>query len=350
MNELFSYLIRFLLHAIIFVAIWLMIQPVLNGYFMRLGKQFDYRLRLKVKMLGNRITKLRKSFWLYKHIDSMLYLANDKYEPGISVMRFFILTGFLFLSMFIIGMLTIADIPNQISFSNPFQQGVSVSKTESGGLIWQYPFLLAILITSIPYARLRYIYSKRTVQSSYDLLEVIKIYSKFSHLSMESALMKTSQTTNIENVLRGPLKILSTIFTSYGNLAELQREIHRFTNTIGTTFALQFGSDLMYAQTQGDRSLKGNLLSLTISMEQQRETILTVKSKSRDAISMGVYGNLIVIALCIGSVTAFLKPAVYIQLQFQTKTGLTFLSVIIVSLFISFMISVVLSRPKLDYH
>lgn len=45
-----------------------------------------------------------------------------------------------------------------------------------------------------------------------------------------------------------------------------------------------------------------------------------------------------------------LKPDVYFKLQFETTIGLTFMMVILTGLFISFMISTILARPKLDYH
>lgn len=89
---------------------------------------------------------------------------------------------------------------------------------------------------------------------------------------------------------------------------------------------------------------------LNRSMEQQRETILTVKAGSRDAISLGLYGNLLVLVSTVGTFMYMLKPDIYFQLQFETTVGLSFLMVIVSGLFISFVISTILARPKLDYH
>lgn len=89
---------------------------------------------------------------------------------------------------------------------------------------------------------------------------------------------------------------------------------------------------------------------LNRSMEQQRETILTVKAGSRDAISLGLYGNLIVLVSSVGTFIYMLKPDVYFKLQFETSVGIIFLTIIISGLFISFIISTVLARPKLDYN
>ncbi|OMD02055.1 hypothetical protein, partial [Paenibacillus odorifer] len=121
-------------------------------------------------------------------------------------------------------------------------------------------------------------------------------------------------------------------------------------SAIGTTFALEFISDLLYAEKEGTRYLKSSLMLLNRSMEQQRETILTVKAGSRDAISLGLYGNLLVLVSTVGTFMYMLKPDVYFQLQFETTVGLSFLMVIVSGLFISFVISTILARPKLDYH
>ncbi|MFD2875657.1 hypothetical protein ACFTAO_06185 [Paenibacillus rhizoplanae] len=91
-------------------------------------------------------------------------------------------------------------------------------------------------------------------------------------------------------------------------------------------------------------------MTLNRSMELQRETILTVKASSRDAISLGLYGNLIVLVSSVGTFMYMLKPDVYFKLQFETTIGLTFMMVILTGLFISFMISTILARPRLDYH
>jgi hypothetical protein len=113
---------------------------------------------------------------------------------------------------------------------------------------------------------------------------------------------------------------------------------------------VEFVSDLLYCEKEGTRYLKGSLMTLNRSMEQQRETILTVKASSRDAISLGMYGNLVVLVSSVGTFMYMLKPDVYFKLQFETRVGLTFMMVIITGMFISFLISTILARPKLDYH
>ncbi|MNV81339.1 hypothetical protein D3C71_1750000 [compost metagenome] len=146
------------------------------------------------------------------------------------------------------------------------------------------------------------------------------------------------------------MKLLGAAFSNYSNEKELVEEAGRFSNAIGTTFALEFISDLLYAEKEGTRYLKSSLMLLNRSMEQQRETILTVKAGSRDAISLGLYGNLLVLVSTVGTFMYMLKPDIYFQLQFETTVGLSFLMVIVSGLFISFVISTILARPKLDYH
>ncbi|QQZ64647.1 hypothetical protein JI735_33915 (plasmid) [Paenibacillus sonchi] len=168
-------------------------------------------------------------------------------------------------------------------------------------------------------------------------------------MSVDKALDKTSDFLEEDNVLKRPLRILAAAFANYSNEKELQRAANRFADSISTTFARVFISDLLYAEREGSHVLSASLLELNMSMEQQRETIITVKTANNDPITLGLYVNLILLVFVIGTFMLMLTPSVYYKLQFQTQIGLYFLGFIVGSLFLAFAISMILARPKLDY-
>ncbi|OBZ11544.1 hypothetical protein A8L34_14390 [Bacillus sp. FJAT-27264] len=348
--NLLQYLLRFALHVLVVWALWLMIKPLVEQHLRQFGEKLDQKLHRKASMFGQKVSRFRKSLWIYRHLDHLLYFAQRKYEPGISVMRFMFGSGIVFTAVFLSGLLTLSELPGRLSFANPFMEGVTFKHGLPIQGAWRFPLFAAIISALIPYFRLRYVHAQRKVRGSYDLLDVVKISTKFTHLSVDSILNKTADFLTEDNVLKTPLKLLGAAFSNYSNERELNEEAARFSTAIGTTFAVEFVSDLLYSEKEGTRYLKNSLMMLNRSMEQQRETIISVKANSRDAISLGLYGNLVVLFSSVGTFIYMLKPDVYLRLQFETPIGLTFLMIIITGLFVSFVISTVLARPKLDYH
>lgn len=348
--ELLFYILRFAFHLLILLGLWLLIKPFIERNLHHLGQKLDFRINRGLRIFGKRVNKVNKGLWLYRHLDSLLYFVHRKYEPGISVLRFLARSGLLFAAVFLSGLLTLTELPGHLSFNNPFMEGMSFNKGLPVGGSWRFPLFVAAISATIPYFRMRYVYAQRKVKGSYDLLDVVKIATKFTHLSVDALLMKTADFLTADNVLKTPLRLLGASFANYSNERELHEEAGRFSRAIGTTFGVEFISDLLYSEKEGTLYLKNSLMLLNRSMEQQRETILTVKAGSRDAISLGLYGNLVVLVSSVGTFIYMLKPDVYFRLQFQTSVGLTFLAVILTGLFISFVISIILSKPKLDYH
>ncbi|KUP25290.1 hypothetical protein [Paenibacillus sp. DMB5] len=348
--ELVFYIIRFALHLLVVFGLSLMVRPLIERHLRQLGQKVDMQMNLRRSLLRKKVSRADRRIWLYRHLDDLLYFAHRKYEPGISVMRFSLQTAFLFAAVFVSTMLTLRELPGHMSFSNPFLDGISFGERMPIEQAWRLPLFVSVLAASIPYLRMRYTCAQRKVRGSYDLLDVIKIASKFTHLSVDSILSRTADFLTEDNVLKTPIRLLGAGFANYSNEYELKEEAMRFSGAIGTTFAIEFVSDLLYCEKEGTRHLKSSLMMLNRSMEQQRETILTVKAGSRDAISLGIYGNLVVLVSSVGTFMYMLKPDVYFKLQFQTSVGLAFLMVIIAGLFVSFLISTILARPKLDYH
>ncbi|MBT2292332.1 hypothetical protein J7E73_25025 [Paenibacillus albidus] len=348
--EVLLYLLRFVLHLCVLWGLWLLVHPLIDRHLRQMGQKIDYRINHRLSAFGKRFSIMRKRLWVYRHLDNLLYFVNSKYEPGISVMRFLMRTAIVFLAVFLSGLMTLSELPGRLSFNNPFLEGISFSDGIPMRGAWKFPLFVAVISATIPYFRMRYSYAQRKVRGSYDLLDVVKISTKFTHLSVDGILDKTSDYLAESNVLKAPLKLLGAAFANYSHERELNEEAGRFSGAIGTTFAVEFISDLLYAEKEGTRYLKSSLMMLNRSMEQQRETILAVKANSRDAISLGLYGNLVVLFSSVGTFIYMLKPAVYMQLQFETPVGLSFLMVIVTGLFISFVISTILARPKLDYH
>lgn len=339
--------IRFFLYLFSIIGLWIVVWPFIDRSIRFTAKKIEYRVKIQSRILGKKSSRFTKHFSLFRHIDRLLYLTNKKYDPGYSTIQFLVRMSLLFLGVFMICMFSINELPNRMVFGNPFVNGIQLEV--GGGLSWVFPFIFATLITLIPYFRINYLYSINKIKASYDLLEVVQLFSKFTNLSIDAALDKTASLLSKDNVLRVPVRILSNVFSSYANHDDLKDEIQRFNRVVDTTFAIQFTSDLLYAEREGSHHLRAAVTKLKEEMEQQRISILNVRSNSRDAIQMGAWGNMLVLVLCCGSLAAFLQPDVYLRLQFQTKIGLIFISLILIGLFISFVISFILSKPKLDY-
>ncbi|MVP02128.1 hypothetical protein [Paenibacillus lutrae] len=343
-----NFIIRSALHMIVLYGLWLLISPVIEPAIRQTGKAFDNQVRLRMRKIEIQATRRKKSRF-YQHIDDLLYIVKRDYEPGISFIKFVVQTLIVFISIFGVSLLSIGEVPNKVTFNNPFQGGVTID-TSSDKLIVIFPLVLALCLSVVPYLFLRYRYEKRVIKGSYDLLDVVKVLSKHTNFQIDVALTYTANLLPAENVLKRPIELLSNAFANYANEKELQQEVHRFSRTVGTTFAANLASDLLYLEREGGSFLRESLLFLNDAMEQQRSVIMQVKSGIRDAIALGSYGNILVLGIMSASMAFLLKPNVYIQLQFQTKVGLSFITTIFLGIFISFVISTILSRPKLDYH
>ncbi|MFD1775748.1 hypothetical protein [Paenibacillus rhizophilus] len=349
MNGVF-YLLRFVLHLLIVWGIWLLVKPLTEQGIRHFAAKINYLFISRRKILGRKAGGIPRYVPFYNHLDNLLYIAKRNYEPGTTVLRFMVQSGLLAAAVFLSGLLTLRELPGHLDFHNPFLEGVSFDSGRPWRDGWRLPMFLAVLAGMLPYLRLRYAYAHKKVKGSYHLLDVVKIAAKFTHLPVDALLGRTADYLDEDNVLVTPLKILAASFANYSSEHELAAETQRFANAVSTTFAVEFVSDLLYCEKEGGYYLKNSLMMLNRSMEQQRETILEVKANSRDAISLGLYGNLVVLFFSIGTFIYMLKPGVYFRLQFETRAGLAFLMVIVSGLFLSFVISSVLAKPKLDYH
>lgn len=351
MDNLGPYLIRILFHLVIMLGIWQLIQPMIDQLIRKSSDKNEYRKEMNQKLLlsksGSKSKKQRKSI-ITTHIDDLLYLVQKKYEPRVSVIRFYVQMVFVFTAVYFVTSITMTELPNHLTFDNPFMGGISIANADRE-YHWGFPLFLSFLGTTFPYIRLRYKHSLISVKASFELLDVIKILSKYTYLSVDKALDRTSEFLGDESVLKRPLRILASTFANYSNENELHRAANRFADSISTTFARVFISDLIYAEKEGTEFLSSSLLELNMSMEQQRETIITVKSANSDPITLGLYVNLLLLVAVIGTFMLMLGPNVYYKLQFQTDVGLYFLAFITATLFLAFAVSMVLSRPKLDY-
>ncbi len=348
MNDIVSYLARIIFHIVIILGVWWLIQPSIENIVINLNQKNDLKRNAKER-LEKYTSRKNKGNVISRHIDNLLYLVQHNYEQRVSVIRFYIQCVFLFSAVFIVASLTMNELPNHLTFENPFMGGIQIDNKGASITNWKFPFFIAILFAILPYLKLRYTFAQRSVKASYDLKDIVQIFARHTYLSVDQALNKTAELLDENNVLKRPLQILSDVFANYSNEIELNKEVNRFAALIKTTFARILTSDLLYAEREGTSSLSSSLMELNSAMEQQRETIIDVKAENSEAITLGFYGNLVVLVSIISTFMYMLTPVVYFKLQFQTKVGLVFMGVIIGSLFIAFAISLILSKPKLDY-
>ncbi|KAA9004931.1 hypothetical protein F4V43_09935 [Paenibacillus spiritus] len=341
-------MVRFTLHLVAACGLWLLVQPLIVPVIE--GLDFRTEGLRRERDGGERWAEIQRKYRFCRHLDNLLYLASPLYAPGTAVVRFLAGTVLLGLTVFLSSWVTLRELPGYLGYHNALLSGTLHASPRTGTGSWRLALFLTVLATLLPYLRLRYRYAGIRVKASYDLLEVVKLAAKYTHLPVDALLEQTAASLAGDNVLRHPLQRLAASFAGYSTEHELREETIRFASSISTTFAAAFVSDLRYAEREGTGYLKNALLPLTRSMEEQRETILAVKANARDAISLGLYGNLIVLFSSVGTFMYMLRPGVYFRLQFQTRSGLIFFMVIAAGLFLSFAVSTVLAKPKLDYH
>jgi hypothetical protein len=237
--------------------------------------------------------------------------------------------------------------PVRIPASQPF---LGEAEWHTQTVSWPLALLCSVVAGGMPLVRLRLLYQRKRVQAGYDLLEVVKVLARFTHLSVDMALLSAADKLSPDNTLLRPLHLLALSFAGYGSERELQQETQRFVAAIGTTFAVTWMSDVLYQHKEGGGELRASLLALCEAMEEQRVIVRESRRTVYDAIALGSYGNVLVFAVTSASMAYLLTWPVYLKLQLQTGIGLVFLCVIGISMAASFIISRLLSHPKLDYH
>jgi hypothetical protein len=292
------------------------------------------------------LLKAKKHSWFYRHLDNLLFVAEKDYESGSSFIRFIVRSALIGFAAFITTALTVGNIPKTIS-NDPFAPGVADTAIES--FQWQIPILFGILALVIPYLISWIQYMSNQIKSSYDLLEAINLMGKYASSAVDRALGQTAAALPDKNTVKRSLYNLAQTFSAYANETEIQEDAERFSRFVGTTFAIQFTNDLIYAEREGIHYLKTTLRDLAKAMEHQRETILETQSNNSDAVQMAVWINAFVFITCSGSLMYMLGPRIYLELQLDTRIGLILLLFIIVTTIVSLIFSVVLSKPKLDY-
>jgi hypothetical protein len=330
--------LKWILYTITFIGLCGLVAPAFQPY--------RRRTQQRITVVANLGKQKTASYSWFKHLDRMLYLANPRYEAQTSVYRFLAYCLLLGAATFWSVYFFTSELPFRLTTSNPFLEDSNQIRNVRLGL--GFALFVSLLAACFPYAGLRVRYLKRKVQGGYDLLDVVKTLSRFSHLSLDSALSRTADTLSDGNALKKPLKLLVFTVSGYTFESELRHEADRFVQAIGTTFAVAFISNILLVHRSGG-NLRETLLQLTEEMEQQMVSVLSARKDVSDAISMGSWGNLLIVLSMCGGMAFVLGWPVYTRLQFQTVSGVVFFTTILVTTIASFAVSLFLSRPRLDY-
>lgn len=331
-------LINCMLYGLVLAGLGGLVRPALEPFVKQQGRLWERRAR-------RGLARWSMIEHLHRHLDPLLYLTRPDYEPGASVNRFLLRSVFWFAGTWILMELA-GELPLHLHTANPFLEGVQL---EQRPVSWGFACWVSIVVSLLPYVRLRLVFQRKQVQAGYDLLDVVKVLARYTHMSVDVALGSAADALAPANVLLRPLKMLALAFSSYGSERELHEETERFVTAIGTTFAVTFVSDVLYQHKEGGNALRTSLLGLSESMEEQRTAVREGRKGVYDAIALGSYGNVLVFLVTSSSMAYLLTWPVYWKLQFQTAVGLTFITIIGVSMIVSFVISSFLSHPKLDY-
>jgi hypothetical protein len=279
---------------------------------------------------------------LYKHLGDLLYLRRKKMTPG----RFLYLTVLWFIGVMLVSYVLTTKFPAMLPSSNTFAGSrIQVGNELIGGLV---SFLFALCSIGIRYFYLRISAYYQEVQAGYELYEVVKMLPRFTNLSIDDALLKTSEQLGSKNLLYRPLQLLSFCLTNYTRADELDQETKRFIKTVGTTFAIAFISDMLYAHRTGS-DWRESLVKLGSAMELRIMTTLEAKKGFSEAINMGLWGNWVSLIGIIGGLSYMVGVRVYAGLQFQTFTGSSLMILVLITIFAGMIVALYLRKPRLDY-
>lgn len=344
MTDFFSIVVQVGLQLVVVAGVLIAATQYIDAFTRKTQKRDELRNRILQSIQGN------KKIGVFKqHIEDQMILVKKNYQPGIFYYRFvFISVGFAIATMIIIYV-ALQQMPLQLS-NDPFAPAKEVlNQNGAASTEWLVSVIIGLVALVLPYLRLRYQYAIAYARASYDLLEPTKLIAKFAHLSVDKALLETAKSMSDENVLKHAVRRLSSSFTTYRDEKELLQATRQFSGLVGTTFVNQFVNNLVYAERQGGQQMKKDFQSLNQAMEEQRETIMEVKANGRDAVQLGTYVNAVVILALCGTMVYLLKPSIYMKFQFGTSIGVAFFTALLISYLLSVFLSIILSRPKLDY-
>jgi hypothetical protein len=280
--------------------------------------------------------------WLYKHLGELLYLRRKKTTPG----RFIYQTVLWFIAVLLLSYVATTKFPSMLPNSSTFAGSrIQVGNAVMGAL---FSFFIALCSIGIRYFYLRISGYYQQVQAGYDLYEVVKMLPRFADLSIDDALFSTSEQLGPKNLLYRPLQLLSFCLTNYTRAEELDGETKRFINTVGTTFAVAFISDMLYSHRTGT-DWRESLVKLGSAMELRIMTILEAKKSFSEAIHMGLWGNWVSLIGIIGGLSYMVGFRVYAGLQFQSFIGSSLLVIVLITIFAGMICALYLRKPRLDY-
>ena len=352
MADLLGYVLNLSFHLLtlsaVAWAIYMSLTYVPGNYVRRVRSQVrDKAGKLKpVFDLFNKDSKFRN------HINKMNYMVSKNYDKDRDYYKFVAKTVSVFVVVSVSLLLTVKQMPTDFVVGDPFSNMTDSENqtTTEANVNPVFPILAALVLSSVPYLRLRYKYGVARVASSYELLEVVRLMAAETHLSVSAALVYVNSQIKDSSYIKKPLKNLSQVFVSYADEKELASGCKEFSDAIGTVFAVTFVSLLLYAEKEGRDGLEESLFSLADEMERQRMAILDAKTSNKDAINLGHYGNLFVYVITSLSMVAFLGPSVFFNLQFKTDFGLTGFTISFLLIAVSYVISKLLDRLRLDYY
>lgn len=291
------------------------------------------------RLLVKKTTQQAKHSFFYRHLDQLLYLARGTK----SVNRYLYIAGGLFVGTFTVTFLISADMPIR---GNIFvRENLSIGTAQTQFL---FAALSAVIAVVMQYVILRILAFFRQRKAGYDLLIVVKTLPQFSELSIEQALLLTADQIGRGNLLQKPLRMLSYVLSSYNKTSELEQETQRFISAVGTTFAVAFISDIVYAHQTGT-PWHESMFALGDAMELRLSFILDAQKNMSDAIHTGLWGNAVsLIGIC-GGLVWLLGWPVYASLQFRTASNMLLFMVTLISILAAMIVSLYLIKPALDY-
>jgi len=319
---------------------WLFIAIAICGLFGAVFPSFKPIIKQSRYLIRRKVQDAKRSF-LYQHLDQILYLNRGENN----VARYLYTAAAIFVGTFALTFIIASDLPKPTSENALFRGNIQIGSNESQLL---FAVISSFLALALQYLVVRLMAFFRQRKAGYDLLIVVKTMPQFSDLSIDEALMLTADRIGNKNLLQKPLIIFSHVLTTYKRQSDLDHEAKRFMAAVGTTFAVAFISDLLYAHQTGT-PWHESMFALGDAMEVRLSYIMDAQKNMSEAIHTGLWGNAVSLVGVCGGLAWLLGWPIFVDLLFRTTSNMLLFFLTILSILVSTIFSLYLMKPALDY-
>lgn len=284
-------------------------------------RKYKRYARLRKLQVRESINDYHRRVLVYRHLQLLLGSVWPWFTEA-SVIHFIILTSLLFSLSTVVYIKILVSVPLSL--------------------------LLGLITAAIPYFFLLLGLTWKRSDTSYELVPAVStLLGKYrvNAKDLYSSIVDTiKEMDNYKSLQKSFFKLASTL-QNQRNKEDLEKAIELFVFQIGTSWAKQLGVLLLSAQWEG-KDIERSLSNIVKDMGKAQEIIEQQKSSNQDTIQMGFFVPIIIFPASLYFLSRVLTSGKFFYFQFQTRAGGTSFMVTLILCLVSFIVSLLLRKPK----